>query len=59
VALPSVTVTPTSPLNISSAVPGYDTVTLQGGVIIITARNTFTINKLIQDSSSESEGTSE
>ena len=47
-SLPSRKVTPTEPLNISSAVPGFDTITLEGGVITITARNTFPIAKLIQ-----------
>jgi hypothetical protein len=47
-ALPSVTVTPSSPLNISGATAGYDVVTLAGGVITITANVTFPITKLIQ-----------
>ena len=47
-ALPSVTVTPTSPLNISGATAGYDVVTIAGGIITITANVTFPITKLVQ-----------
>ncbi len=47
-SLPSRKVTPSEPLNITTAVPGFDTITLEGGVVTITARNTFPIAKLIQ-----------
>ncbi len=48
--LPSVTVTPKSPLNISSAVPGFDVLTIAGGVVTVTANVTFTINRLVKES---------
>ena len=56
-SLPSHKVTPTEPLNISSAVPGFDTIILEGGVVTVTARNTFPIAKLIQKGTPAAEPT--